>query len=733
MAAIRYSQLVRFGLYLVAIVLVSIAGQTLFFRLDLTRNGIYSLSETSRQVVATLKEPLTINVFFTQNLPAPHNNTERYLRDLLEEYAVHANRNFNFRFYNVTPQESDTGGQSSANQKLADDYGINPVQIQVIEEDEVKFKRAYMGLVLIHGDLVERIPTLTSTDGLEYKLTTKIQKLNNKISALLNLKDKLQVTLFLSSSLKKVAPYMGINQLDELAPGLEKMIAKINRQTYDSLAFRFIDPSTDVAGEALSQRYQIMKLNWPDIPDAGLQAGNGVIGLVMEYGGKVITTPLINVFRIPIVGTQYQLVSLEEIEPLINGNIDALVNINANLGYLAGHGTLSLGSAPGRRGPGAGSLESFRALVSDGYSLQSIDLDKGPIPASLKCLVIARPEEPFSDYALYQIDQALMRGTRLALFLDTFKEDAPAGPQAFMAAPGFRPIDSGLEKLLTHYGLKIAPALVLDQNCYQQRLTPEMGGGQRPIYFAPIIRSSDINQSLPYMQNIRGLIALKMSPLEIDTEQLKQAGVTAQRLFSSSAKAWEMKDQITLDPMMIGPPPPADQLRQFDLAYMLEGEFPSFFKGQPIPAKPAPKSDATEGENLADSAAPPAKPQAPPIEATPPRLDQGRPSKILVVGSAELLQDTVLESEGRSPNAMFVMNAIDYLNDRLDIARMRSKEQRFNPLDETGGVTRAMTKAVNIVGLPILVIFGGLLVWLRRIARKKRIAAIYLSQTEPRN
>lgn len=183
MATPRYEKYVKFGIYLLVLVLLNIAGLTLFFRWDLTANGIYSLSKTSKEVVSSLKEPLTIKVFFTRNLPAPHNNTERYLHDLLEEYALHANRNFNYKFYDVSPQEGDVGLQASENQQQANDYGISPVQIQVIEEDEVKFKRAYMGLVLIHGDMVEQIPTITTIDGLEYKLTTAIQKLNNKTSA----------------------------------------------------------------------------------------------------------------------------------------------------------------------------------------------------------------------------------------------------------------------------------------------------------------------------------------------------------------------------------------------------------------------------------------------------------------------------------------------------------------------------------------------------------------------
>ncbi len=68
----------KFILYIVVIILINIVGVTLFFRADLTRDKIYSLSPASSSVVATLSEPLTIKVFFSKNLPAPHNNTERY-------------------------------------------------------------------------------------------------------------------------------------------------------------------------------------------------------------------------------------------------------------------------------------------------------------------------------------------------------------------------------------------------------------------------------------------------------------------------------------------------------------------------------------------------------------------------------------------------------------------------------------------------------------------------------
>ena len=70
MAGKRPGQYVKFILYVAVVVLINVAGLTLFFRADLTKDDVFSISEASRRVVSTLSEPLTINVFFTKNLPA---------------------------------------------------------------------------------------------------------------------------------------------------------------------------------------------------------------------------------------------------------------------------------------------------------------------------------------------------------------------------------------------------------------------------------------------------------------------------------------------------------------------------------------------------------------------------------------------------------------------------------------------------------------------------------------
>jgi ABC-type uncharacterized transport system involved in gliding motility auxiliary subunit len=731
----RSGRYVKFLIYLVVVILANVAGITLFFRLDLTANKIYSISEASQEVVGTLSEPLTVKVFFTRDLPAPYNNVERYLQDLLQEYAIYANKFFNYRFYNVSAEEGDLPDQTRENQALANNYGIHPIQIQVVEKDEVKFQRAYMGLVMIHGDLIERIPTITSGEGLEYQLTTTILKMNNKISALLGLPQKIDIKLFLSSSLEGVAPHMGIRNLSEIPREVEGIVKKLNRKNYDKLKYEFLNPEEEQELKALGNQFNIMTLSWPALGKGKIPPGKGAIGLVMQYGDKSLTIPLLQVIRIPIIGTQYRLAELEELEEALDKNIEQLIDINEDIGYLADHGTLSLTgpppNVPGRQ-PNQESASNFRSLVSQNYTIKNVALKTDNIPESLKSLIIARPTEKFSDYELFQIDQFLMKGKSLALILDRFNEITPSGQQgmSFGQQPVYIPVDTGLEKLLEHYGIRIQQSYVLDENCFRQEMPAQFGGGERKIYFAPLIKNRFINQDLDFMKNIKALVALKISPLELIPERIEQNDLKAHRLFASSEKSWQMRGRINLNPMFIKPPESTEEMKSYPLAYMIEGEFPSYFAGQEIPVREV-EDQQKEGQENAEKKdqAEPAKTESEidlsRIERKGEFIPVGKPGKIFLMAAADMLKNNVLDTGGRGSNSILILNAIDYLNGRGDIAVMRGKEQRFNPLDDTQAGTKTFIKAFNIAGLPVLVVIFGLGVWFRRHSRKKQIQMIF--------
>jgi len=710
------SRYVKFALYILVIVLINIVGITLFTRLDLTENKVYSLSNVSKDAVSTLSEPLTINVFFTRDLPAPYNTVERYLRDLLGEYSLHANKYFNYRFFDVSPEGESGSEQSAKNRKLAGDYGIYPVQIQAYEQDEVKFKKAYMGLVIIHGDMVERITTITNTDGLEYKLTTAIQKLNNKISAFISLEDSVQVRLYMSSSLKQVAPFMQLNELPQLPERIKRIVNDLGKTMYGKLSYSFNDPASSQEMDELVQKYSLMQLKWPDLKNGQISAGSGIIGLVMEHGDNTAVLPILNVYRVPLFGTQYKLAGGEELEEMISESLESLIGVNEDMGYLADHGTLQRFAMPG--GPAQEAISTFTGLISKTYKLKDVELaDKG-VPEGLGSLVIAGPTEPFSDYELFQIDQALMRGTNLAIFVDSFKEiQAQQSNPYQQQPPQYVPLNSGLEKLLEHYGVRIKKSYVLDENSYKQRLPQQYGGGEQNIYYAPIIESASINHDIDYMKNIKGLITLKISPLEIDQQRIDDNNIRADLLFSSSNKSWEMRDNINFNPMYMKPPAADDKKSSFPLAYVLEGAFPSYFAGKPIPEKPA--------EDTPDEEKAPAGTDLSQITGTGEFIATSRGAKIFLIASPEMLKNNLIDAAGMGPNAMFVMNILDVLNDRQDIAQMRSKVLSFNPLDDTAASTKTFIKAFNVVGLPIIVIIFGLLMWMKRHMRRKHIELMF--------
>jgi ABC-type uncharacterized transport system involved in gliding motility auxiliary subunit len=554
--------------------------------------------------------------------------------------------------------------------------------------------------------------------------------LNNKISALLSLADKIRVKLFLSSSLKSVAPFMGLSELPEYPDKLKEIIDQVNSKNYGKLEYAYIDPSTAQADQQPLEKYNLMHLKWPDLSGGKIQAGSGIIGLVMEYKEKLREIPLLRVLRIPIIGTQYHLTDIDELEEIINDNLETLVDINEDIGYLADHGTHEIsGFSPmGQKNPE--SLSTFSSLISQTYSIKPINLKDQTIPGSLNCLVIARPTESFSDYELYQIDQALMRGTNLALFLDTFNEVRDNSRQNFGLNRGFKyvPLDTGLNKLLAHYGIDMKKSYVMDENCHKQRLPRSMGGGERPIYFAPIIKNKFINHDLKFMNGINGLVAVKISPLELDEERISNNKLRAVKLFSSSEKSWEMRENITLNPMFLHPPPSADELQSFPLAYIIEGEFPSYFAGKPIPEKISNEADTETKDNPESDVESETKKENIDMSQIKGRggfISKGKPAKIFLMASSEMLKDTVLDVEGGSPNDMFVLNAIDALNHRQNIAIMRSKILRFNPLHDTGAITKTFVKSFNIAGLPVLVVFLGLIIWFGRHSRKKRIQMMF--------
>ncbi|NOQ82643.1 MAG: hypothetical protein GQ551_01450 [Myxococcales bacterium] len=137
-------------------------------RVDLTRNGLFSLADGSERLASSLNDRLEITAYFTENLPPPFNATERQVRDLLSEYAAVSNGQIIVTF--VNPDDE-------AKQQAARADGVQPVAHQKIEEDQVAVVEGYRGMVLHYLDETRTIPVIQDTTGLEYTVTSAIKEL----------------------------------------------------------------------------------------------------------------------------------------------------------------------------------------------------------------------------------------------------------------------------------------------------------------------------------------------------------------------------------------------------------------------------------------------------------------------------------------------------------------------------------------------------------------------------
>jgi gliding-associated putative ABC transporter substrate-binding component GldG len=153
------------------LVMINFIGIRNFVRLDLTSAKIYSLSDGSKDIVSGIDGKVRVRAFFTPDLPSPHNTTERYLRDLLEDYKAFSKGHMDYEF--IDP------GSDEALEREASSFLIPSRQFQSVVNDKMEMKMGYMGVVVMYGDKRETIPFVGNVGNLEYEISSILNRLTS--------------------------------------------------------------------------------------------------------------------------------------------------------------------------------------------------------------------------------------------------------------------------------------------------------------------------------------------------------------------------------------------------------------------------------------------------------------------------------------------------------------------------------------------------------------------------
>ena len=666
-----------FILFVIFLVLLNIAGHKAFVRVDLTAPKSYSLSKASKTLVKNLDSPLSIRVFFSDNLPSTYTSVSQYVKDILSEYKGVANKNFSVSFMDMSKPE---------NEELARESGIQQVQIQELKNNEVGLKQVYMGIAINYGDSTEIMNPVQSSDGFEFNLTTTMSKMVSMADTLAGLgkDEKITLTLYLSDDLKT----LGISGAEEAEDYVRDAFNSVNKKNLDRLDFKVISPE-DADADALAMKYGIQTISYAN---RGVQK-KAALGLVLEHGDKTYALPV----EIQRSFFGYAIGGLDDLETTIGEGLQSLLSNTKAVGYITGHEEVDHTSEEG-----AANLEK---LISGMYELKDIDLNSENIPAGMNSIIINGPKIDFTEEELYKIDQFLLRGGNVMLFIDGVVDD---GQGSNYGLGNYVTNNNNIDRLLAKYGVEHKKNMIMDKNSITD-VNPQYG--ELHYYWVPNIHRKQLAKKNIITNNLGYVYLLQSSSLHPDdAKENKNLKVT--ELAKSSEEAWAMESGITLHPLYLEPPADPSSYGQYDLALLLEGKFDSAF--DEAPAAPASEDEENSASDSEDT-----------LVTSNHIKTSVMPGKLFVAGSSQVTTRQVIDENGSSPVSMFLMNVIDYMNGNEDLCTMRTKSLSVNNLTIKTPAAVNFWKILNQYGLAVLVALAGLLVWRLRAARRRAINRKY--------
>ncbi|MFW6293432.1 MAG: Gldg family protein, partial [Spirochaetota bacterium] len=649
-------------LLLVILVLVNLVSSNTYSKIDLTRSDAYSLSRVSLETLSRVEDPLRVKVFYSAEVPAPYNSVRQYLLDLLAEYQASENRLFSYEVI-------DTAGEQARAE--AQQYGLRQVDIQEVREDEFQSRTAYMGAVVLYGTVAERVDQLTTTDGLEYRLTTAMRSAITQTDALSGTSEPVVMRVFASPQLDA----LGIDGFEALEQTMREIHDRINEDNRGRIDFEYLQPGPRDEIEAYAGRFGVEPIRW-QMPDGS--SGVALLDIVLTHEARTERVPL-QILSGLLGG--YFLQEPAEIEESIRRAIRSLVSASPRIAYTTGHGEKALSDFQQGAGP-------FSQFLDQRYEVVTLNPADERIPPDIDTVVVNGPTQPLTEAALYRLDQFVMDGGALLAFVDGFAQQTPPGQTAPGDQPVWRPNETGIERLLAVWGAETSGDLVLDEEAFVAR----QGGRQQTIFQAPVISGDGVNRDVVITERLEDVIVLNAVEVRptADVED-----VTYRPLLRTSDRSWTVggPDQIT--PWLEGAPASADTAAR-DVAVLLEGTFTSAFDA-PVSL---PRDRPDDGEAPPDSGQP-AQPQtAESFERFRARASQ--PSRVAVIASSALTTSQMLSAGTSTPNSTFLLNTVDYLNGAPGFAELRSKGLGVARLDDVAPTVRVAMRWTNTILVPLL-------------------------------
>jgi ABC-2 type transport system permease protein len=306
----------------------------------------------------------------------------------------------------------------------------------------------------------------------------------------------------------------------------------------------------------------------------------------------------------------------------------------------------------------------------------------GELNEKIDALVVIGPQIALPDRALWQIDQFLMKGKGVAMFVTNTRPDMRSG----------RPtrVGSGLDPLLGHYGIELRRDIVLDRVANGAMRLPVREGDRvssREVNSPLIPKATDLSHRNPLTSGLDTMLFPFASSLGVASPL--PDGVKAEVLARSSDTAGSVQALKTMDPDALKNVLSSEKRGPFDLMVALTGSWRSFFETRGAPAAD-PEVDE-EQDGLSPDSAP---------------IVEGGNGRMVVAGSSDFIAN----------NPTFMLNVADWLVQDEGLIGIRSKLANTATLQPTESTQRGLWRGFNLLTAPLLL--G--LIWATRQLRLRR-------------
>jgi hypothetical protein len=276
-----------------------------------------------------------------------------------------------------------------------------------------------------------------------------------------------------------------------------------------------------------------------------------------------------------------------------------------------------------------------KVLDFEKYEVVRVELtQESPLPDKYDTLVIINPRS-FNERQRWEINRALHSGKSVVLAVQNHEWDYRPTSRGFQI--DLRKENPDMNPLLENYGLGIDEDILMDANNIPLNVQMNNGplGGllrmsqpiDNPMHM--LINNATMDTDTSITSRLSAIFYLWGTALNLDDAKLKELGLSAKILITTSKKSWKRSNEALSNDVFVEPEVPEGP---YPLMALVQGQFPDAFADQERPAWPA-------------SLPSPGQPFTPPTpETDEPVSIEAAPGKLVLIGCSQMFRTSFLQS-----------------------------------------------------------------------------------------